>query len=80
MAWVKVISKTGNILTMPEKVYEGMYKENEFYSLLKQPEPSPEIKTEKQEGDVDDGKVQDNKNNARQVAGKSTKTSSVQRK
>ena len=72
MAWVKVKSKTGNILTMPESVYEGMYKDNEFYSLITEPKPSPEIKKETQEEVVDNG-VQKSQLNENSTYRKSTK-------
>ena len=72
MAWVKVQTKTGNILTMPETVYESMYKGNEFYSLLQEPKPSPKFENKKQEEVVDNG-VQKPKFNEDSNFGKSTK-------
>ena len=79
MAWVKVITKTGNILTMPQTVYEGMYKENSFYSLFSEPKPfsKPE---QKNEGVIEDGELQNNNSNETKPSGKSTKKTSVQRK
>ncbi len=52
MAWITMISKTGSKISVPESVYENMYKENEFYSVLEESKPSPKIKEEKQQEEV----------------------------
>lgn len=81
MAWVKMISKGGIVLSVPESVYEDAFKHNEAYSLVEEPKPFSKPKEQKiEKGEVEDGKVQVDKNDADKYTGKGPKKTSVQRK
>ena len=72
MAWVTMISKTGDTIKVPQGVYNNMYKGNEFYSILES-EPSPKIKEEKREEVVKDEPIQKSESNEDKFVRKSPK-------
>ena len=60
MAWVKMKDPLGNVLTIPEKTYNDVYKHNSAYTLIAGQSVKKEApiaqKTKKMEG-KDDGTV-----------------------
>jgi hypothetical protein len=80
MAWVKMISKGGMTLTVPESVYKDAFSHNEAYSLVEEPKPFSKPKEPKiEKGEVEDG-TQIRQSDEVKPSGKSTKKTSVQRK
>lgn len=42
MAWVKIKTTDGSIISVPETLYNTLYKENKAYSLVDEPKPTPQ--------------------------------------
>lgn len=62
MAWVKIKTIDGQIFTVPETLYNTLYKENEAYSLVEEPKPiTPKQETKKEEIVKDDEQIQKHK-------------------
>lgn len=49
MAWVKMQTKNGTVISVPETLYNSLYKGNEAYSLVSEPKPTPKKETKKEE-------------------------------
>lgn len=72
MAWVKMKTTDGSIISVPETLYNTLYKENEAYSLVDEPKPTPQ-KDNKGEIVKDGEQTQQFRNNEEYGIKKSTK-------
>ena len=74
MAWVKIKNTTGDIIQVPETVYETMFANNEGFSLVKdEPKPSPVLEEKIKKTEVVKDNVQEHKSDETNIVRKSTK-------
>lgn len=72
MAWVKIKNTYGDVVEIPEPVYENMFKSNKAYSIVEGPKPIPE-KINKVEEIVDNEQIQQLKSNESNTTRKGSK-------
>jgi hypothetical protein len=75
MAWIKMKNSVGQVLDLPEPVYENFFKGKEGFTLVQESKPAP-IKKEKEDV-VENEQVQEPIKNEGSGTRKSTKKATV---